>query len=246
MIEDLVSWIKLQAGNRNKSTILIELDDTIACMVNVLLAKKTGLAVHALIDCDKFHWHISRNFCESLNIDYTRATYQVKYLCDLMPEIDEFQDKRIKYIDNENFAVELQKINRIGYIAETTNSLVPSNITRDDYLFIRNYHKLNPCDIMPFANLSMSMVNDIFNELVPVKSREIKEICKIAAKPNPEMEWLFNTNERNKIIDSEDDPTKNHSWYTYTASQKALIAKVHQIEKATRYKENNSILAYTL
>lgn len=240
MIDDLVSWIKSQAEIRNKSAVLIELDYTIPSMVNALLAKKTGLAVHAVFICDA-KWHILRDFCEYLNIDYTRASYSIPYISDFMPEIDEFQDKRIVYKNDELNLINLEKNIRISYISETTNSLALSNITRDDYLFIRNYHKLNPYDIMPFANLSMTMINDIFDKLVPIKSEKIQAIYDIAPKYNPEMEWLYSINERIKIIESDLDPTKNLLWYTYTTSQKTLIAKVHQIEKLSRYKENSNI-----
>lgn len=245
-IENLVDWIKHHAESRNKSVILIELDNTIASLANVSFAKKTGLAIHAIINCDDEHWQLNRDYCDLINLDFTRINHLLN-LEDYMPEIDNYNDKRISYKNNESLSIILQKYSRIQYISETTNSLVLSNITRDDYLFIRNYNKYSAyiSDIMPFANLSMATINGLFDQLAPSRSRQIEAICKIAPKPDLEIEWLYNANERSKneyfdgIIASEQDPTKYSKWYTYTTSQKALIAKVHQIEKATRYKECN-------
>jgi hypothetical protein len=257
-IEDLVSWVKSNAQQRNKSAILIEIDNTIASIVNVLLAKKTGLPVHAVIHCDnyEYNWTNLRDLCESLKLYY--------HVIDSDNHFEDWEyefgnDNRIVYTPNLSLKNELEKSARIGYIAETSNSLMLGNITRDDYLFVRNYPKINPWDIMPFADLSMAMVNSLFNslfdKLVITKSREIEAFCKIAPKPNLEIEWLYNANEKSRtlpgdassagfgpsIIESESDPTKHPKWYTYTSSQKALISKVHQTEKLTRYKVNSNM-----
>jgi hypothetical protein len=131
-----------------------------------------------------------------------------------------------------------------------------SNITRNDYLFIRNYPKLNPWDILPFANLSESNVFLLLNKFTDKSSyvmkdellKNINEIVNIAPKPDLTLEWLYDINERTKpfpIIESELDPTKHTKWFSYTIQQKTLIAKVHQIEKATRYKINNNIPIFT-
>ncbi len=239
-IDDIVSWIKSHAESRNKSAILIEIDDTISSVTNALLAKKTGLAVHVIIYCVHSDWQSIRDLCENLKFDYHRL--DPDYDGDDVSETwipEDCNDVRIKYIRNVKFQKELEKYAKIAYIAETTNSLLLSNITRDDYLFVRNYPKINPWDIMPFADLSMAMVNGLFDKLAPIRSPEIEAFYNIAPKPNLEIEWLYNANEKSRIIESESDPTKHQKWYIYTTAQKSLIAKVHQIEKLTRYKQNS-------
>ena len=247
-IDDLVLWIKSHAQTRNKSAILVEIDNTIGCLVNVLLAKKTGLPIHAIIDFNHTdNNELKRNLCDYYNIDYNLIDPDyASDSCHSYVNIDTYNDKRIKYIVNVKLMEELELTIRSAYIAESSNSLVLSNITRNDYLFTRNYPRLNCWDLMSFADLSMTQLNDFFDKLVPVKSEEINAIVDIAPKPNLEMEWLFEVNERTKIIESESDPTKHPKWYTYTIQQKALIAKVHQIEKATRFKINSNIPIFKL
>lgn len=259
-VDDLVSWIKSNAQVRNKSAILVEVDETIASIVNVLLAKKTGLPVHAIIYYNNYlknTWQDLRDLCESLKLHYSIVDSDSNFA---EWEYECGNDSRIYYTPNISLKNELEKYSKISYIAETTNSLMLSNITRDDYLFVRNYPKMNPWDIMPFADLSMAMVNRLFDEVVIIKTRETSAFCKVAPKSNLEIEWLYSANEKSRtmpgsassvglgpsIIESESDPTKHPKWYTYTTQQKALIAKVHQTEKLTRYKQNYNIPIFRL
>lgn len=249
-IDDLTCWIKNQAQLRNKSAILIEIDNTIACIVNALLAKKTGIPVHAIINFDiNQNYQLSNDFCKSFNIDVTAISSELN-LKDFIPEINSFQDKRITYKQDIDLSIYMQNLARIAYIAETTNSLVLSNITRNDYLFVRNYPRLNSWDILPFGNLPESAINNLLNIFTNKSSyvlndnllESIKAIVDIAPKPDLTSEWLYDVNERTKpfpIIESEQDPTKHPKWFSYTVQQKFLIAKVYQIEKATRFKINN-------
>lgn len=62
-----------------------------------------------------------------------------------------------------------------------------------------------------------------------------------------EVEWADRQNENTKlsnkcaIITSEEDPIRHPAWIGYTARQREVVAKVHQMEKATRHKVNPAL-----
>lgn len=253
--EDVISWIKDQAKLKNKSAILIDIDNTVACMLNVFLAKKTGLPVHAIVHNESIEsFYVSRNFCEAVNIDYTRMDSKLPFENDWKPETLENNDKRIKYIHNKSLMDDLEKSARSYYISQSTNSLFCSNITKNDFAFIRNYPDLNPFNAFPFVNLSASEVELLFISLDKNQCYPIDVILKAneSTKEREELEWLWQANERSKagelvgpgIIDSYDDPTKHPKWFSYTLAQKKLIAKIYQVEKNTRYKIIGNISAF--
>ena len=116
-------------------------------------------------------------------------------------------------------------------------SLVVSSRCKNNNLFIRDYNKFEPVDIMPLADFKLSEVEQLYkiisdNVFKPYNHNGISQ---------QELEWLEELDKKCQIVTSKQDPTKNSSWFKFTIRQKEIIAKVHQVEKITRHKHNPNI-----
>lgn len=56
-----------------------------------------------------------------------------------------------------------------------------------------------------------------------------------------ELEWADQEDSNYFIISNDPSPTSHYNWIRYTGRQKEIIAKLHQIEKATRHKSNPNL-----
>jgi hypothetical protein len=248
-IKGLISfWIKKEIEHTNKKAILINIeDDSIYSILNYFICKSTNIPVHAIIS--KTDKYLSWQFCVKNNIPHSIFNQSIK-LDQLLINVNFPGMDKISYIESYEKMYELEKTAFISYVAETTNSLYCGNLNRTDISFIRNYPKGNIYDLLPFANFNETELWKIIKHFTLDTSNWATEIGFNTPVSNAELEWAYSVNERTKnykgfekghvgIIDDDLDPTKHPKWFSYTSSQKALIAKLHHQEKLTRCKTLN-------
>lgn len=101
--------------------------------------------------------------------------------------------------------------------------LIVSPLTRSEGIINRSFNKhLHKADVYPLLDLYRS------------------EACMLSRKvmqERDEEEYIDRETAKNKIITLDAPPNKHPEWYKYTKAQKALIAKMHAREKATRHKD---------
>lgn len=229
----ICNWLKDQIAFQNKKALLINIeDDNIYSILNYYFCKSTQIPVHAVIK--NANNQLSKNYCINNNIPYSIFQSSITLESTII-NINYPGSNRIIYNSDYNKIYELEKTALISYIADTTNSLFVSNLTRNDYYFIRNFPKVNAYDLLPFVNFSETELTKMV-EFFKIEAFQIHHNTPLI---RAELEWIYELNKRTNIIEREELPTSYPKWYSYTADQKALIAKVYQEEKLTRHKKCN-------
>ena len=210
-VEFIISWIKEQAYQRNKKSLVVDVSrGNMACGLVAFLCLRSLLKVHT--------------------ISSVQSSYRLSNKFNIPHHI--YSDKE----DNDvNF---IAKRNAYIYSASMEyDALIVGTRCKNDSLLIRSYDKFEPVDILPINDLTYTEVCQMYNELVKMEIND-PEPLEFA---HTELEWLEELNKNKGIITAETDPTKHPLWYTYTLKQKALICKAFQMEKLTRHKHNTNI-----
>ena len=114
--------------------------------------------------------------------------------------------------------------------------LVLGNKTRNECELVRSYHKhWNSYDISVVRDIFDSELLDLFN--YKNLDGQFSSPNKIKGFTPSEIEWADNFNKIKNVIISPDIPSSHPSWQGLSARQRAVIAKIHQIEKLTKHKE---------
>ena len=210
-VEFIISWIKEQAYQRNKKSLVVDVSrGNMACGLVAFLCLRSLLKVHT--------------------ISSVQSSYRLS---------NKFNIPHHIYSDKEDIDLNfIAKKNAYIYSASIEyDALIVGTRCKNDSSLIRNYDKFEPIDILPINDLAYIEICQMYNELVKMEINE-PEPSEFAYA---ELEWLEELNKNKNIITSEADPTKHALWYTYTLKQKALICKAFQMEKLTRHKHNSNI-----
>ncbi len=199
LYEHLTKWLRDYISDANADALLIQLDDSIASMVTLLIAN------------DAHH---------SKNIVAVPDGFKISELCDIL---------NIKKWDADD-------------------AIIIGTKTRNECKLLRSYDKYGSglYDISVVQDIFDSELIDLFNYRIGLDDslnsfkvdngpRSIKGFT------SDEIEWADNLNRTCEIITDPADPTKNPAWQRFTARQRTVIAKIHQIEKLTKHKEFSHI-----
>jgi hypothetical protein len=224
--EFIINWIKEQAYQRNKKSLLVDVSpNNMACGLVAFLCLRSLLKVHTISSVQS-SYRLSNKF----NIPHHIFSNK---------EHDMLGDSN----DDLNFIGALglrraAKQNAYIYSASIEyDALIIGTRCKNDSILIRNYDKFEPVDILPINDLTHTEVYQMYNELVKIEIDDPEP----SEFTHAELEWLEQLDKNKGIITADIDPTKHPLWYTYTFIQKALICKAFQIEKLTRHKYNNNI-----
>ena len=117
--------------------------------------------------------------------------------------------------------------------------------------WIRNYeHFTVMADILPLGSMPQSGVNFTYLEFMNLSNPYEKLIYDNRPEPSDiignfgitydELEWAHNLHRSAKsqgsVLDPNKDPAKHPRWFSFTARQKTVLAKIHQIRQQTDYK----------
>jgi hypothetical protein len=219
---DISNWIKEEANKRGGGHLVVNArspySSELATVVTIFLCKHTMLATTVLASTnDILDW------CQKLNVST---------------------------IQNEK-----SSLTTLHSLSQSSDAIIVGARTKTESHLIRHYDKFEPVDILPLVNLKLEQVRALylefrkfFTQLPALSGSDV--FLEAPFKPQgfaeDSLEWLNELNSHSKIIESDNDPAKEHSWFQYTIKQKELIAKVHQIEKMTRHKYNPALPAFKL
>ena len=103
-----------------------------------------------------------------------------------------------------------------------------------DNIFMRTYNKNHFGDILPLGDLYLIEVHALYKYL-DLGDDKVSLLGARGWGPS-DIEWANRQNDICSIISSEEDPVKHRDWNWYSAKQREMVAKMHQIEKRTRHK----------
>jgi hypothetical protein len=167
----------------------------------------------------------------------------------LISASNSFNQKIIDFINN--YSLHVSEIDMyetaIGNMIQRANQgwLAVGTLNKCEINWIRNYDHFSViADILPFRNFNKSEIEEFYKvyintdleKLVLEKTPKISDIVNNYDFTYEELEWADRLNETSSILINEIDPSKDPKWFTYTSRQKKVIAKIHQIEKQTRFK----------
>ena len=115
----------------------------------------------------------------------------------------------------------------IDQIASVCSGVIVGSVTRE-LLFCRAYHKGCAGDLLPFADLFLSEILQLYPDVGEHPGTDEFTI--------EELEWACRENDATNIIESSSDPAKHRSWGRFTLRQRQVVARLNQIEKLTRHK----------
>jgi len=149
--------------------------------------------------------------------DIQYSSFDLKVDPNIVPD-EEFSIK--PWEENVKYAV-------MSQVASGCNGVIVSSVTRE-LLFCRAYHKGCLGDLLPFADLFMSEVLQLYPAVGEHSGTDEFTI--------EELEWACRENDVTSIIESSSDPAKHRSWGRFTLRQRQVAARLNQIEKLTRHK----------
>ena len=158
----------------------------------------------------------------------------------------------------------------LSYFANATKGIIVGTGNRSEDNLVRYFQKYGDgcVDISPIADLFKSEVYELFAHLTgiyvhdentvagPTAALDIYQAIPTADLWGPdagqkdesemgvsydEIEWADRENMRCNIITNDQDPVNNIAWLGYTARQREVIAKVHQLEAISRHKYNSNL-----
>lgn len=214
--EEVSHWIKLEAEKRGLNSLIINASNKYSN--KIAIATCIVLCKNTLLKTRVISNKddIIKNICVSLSVEYN-------------------------LFDNKFIEQNL-------YEASPSNLIVGTR-TRAESSLVRYYDKFEPVDILPLANIKLSQVRLIFEKHYnsnSFKEELLKEKVNILGFTEEELDWLEELNKHSKIIELDNDPAKEHSWFQYSIPQKKLISKAHQIEKISRHKYNSNVPTFIL
>lgn len=208
VIEYLAQWLADYAETSGKNTFIVGYR---GCRADALLLEICSRA-------------------RKLNSDISTFAHS----CSLSVDVNDVfrgRSNRILYDNMESFYLACHRI------CEDLNGIIVGPIDRTFGLYYRNHRKRaeGTCDIFPLFDLEYQEIVEITNKLWPkIKDWEDNIYDKSKA---PLIEFCNEAESKYGIITSEELPNKHPRWPYFIADQKAIIARVHQREKATRHKK---------
>lgn len=136
-----------------------------------------------------------------------------------------------------------QNLQPIVQTAKETNRLIATSINRSKYRLIRDYPKYFNPDVAPLADLFRSEIAQLLRYFDSDESlKDLIKFTNIKMQASwQDLEWADREDARTKIIISTADPATNHNWSIYSIEQKRLLARMNQLEKLTRHKQNPNL-----
>ncbi len=120
----------------------------------------------------------------------------------------------------------------IEWKSENYNTILFSKLLKEQ-LHLGEYKKYScdNLDFFPFGNLTKSQIDALSAYLDTGEDIASVPIFSL-------LEWLYLQDVQFKIISSNENPTKNVRWATYSLEQKSLIAKYYSLIKSRSHKIN--------
>lgn len=121
------------------------------------------------------------------------------------------------------------------YVSDCHNGLLIGAESREE-IFARSYTKNCLADLLPFADLYSSEINEIGKYL----DLNDSAFPKTKGFLHEEIEWADREDKLHNIVSQNQDPAKHKEWVRYSAKQRKIIAKLNSIETDTRHKQTNT------
>lgn len=128
--------------------------------------------------------------------------------------------------------------------SDDSDGIIIDSLTLDD-VWIRAYKKNQVGDILPLGDLHLTEIHALYKHLnLGDEDINFFGIRKWSAT---DIEWAHRQDvgpgpgPEQGIISGEEDPVRHRNWGGYSAKQREMVAKMHQIEKRTRHKIINNI-----
>ena len=136
-----------------------------------------------------------------------------------------------------------QDIPSVFHFCEDKKGILIGTFDREEYRLLRRYekHGSGRVDLLPIADLYKYELCDLlstFADHVEFSTKNKEGPDKLTSA---EIEWADGLNERHSIITQADDPVNHYMWPTFSMRQQQIVAKMHQIEKLTRHKNNPNL-----
>lgn len=260
--QHIIKWIRDYAQGANIKRLYVNVCDLDSALV-ALLCKETKIITVAAIGVEN---QDIIQFCK----DYTILNF-IMDTTNLTDDIRRYYDPalfgiKLKY-DNAITSVldACIKTPILSCMADTYNGLIVGTKNRCELKLIRNYNKYGEgaVDLLPIGDMFKSETYELFKYMVTDNNNTAlnssykilntysaiipgKLQCDQLQLTYNEVEWADRQNILNNIVVKEEDPVRHKDWQRYTSRQREIIAKIHQIEKRTRHKYNQSIPICTL
>lgn len=170
-----------------------------------------------------------------LNLSQEKQSYILKYICEksnfnyYIYCVDYTENDEQRLIDYSDF---------LKWKSKNINTILLSKILKEQ-LYFGEYKKyyFDELDLMPFANLTDSQV---FGLLDFINSGNKINSYPVSSK----LEWLYNQEQKYKIISSNQDPAKSIRWGTFSREERELIARYYSLFRDRKHKIEKQNIFY--
>lgn len=123
-----------------------------------------------------------------------------------------------------------QYYNFLKWKSENYDTILCSKVLKEQ-LYFGEYKKysFDQLDLFPFKDLTDSQLSGIIENV-------LRENNIVSLPVKSKLEWLYNQDQRFNIIFSNQDPTKNIMWGTYSIEEKELIANYYALVRSRQHK----------
>lgn len=269
VIDRLVNWLRDYITSSGKSSLIVGLNGNVESALIALLCKKTNIKTK-YITIDTGYKEEDREAIKEFahkshfGITYIEFKESYKKLDDYIiveqadnenrGDYDYYVNNKISsivYFNGEKARkglITCSVLPALSTIAAGFNGLIVGSRSKNDLLY-RTYNKYGAgnSDIFPLLDLYNSEIIQLFEYIAtPMcygatyildkgKNKTFDDITDL------EVEWADEENIRTGIVISDISPDKQRDWQRYTLRQRQIIAKLHQLEKLSRHKINNSL-----
>ncbi len=228
----LKDWLSLQATKVSKSGYLVVATGGLDSALTVALALTCSVDKPATVIFMGFKPELEK-ILENWIVK-TFPTTRYKIVKPIHPEIT-FEG--LDAIDKVSSFIPAY----VDLYARANNSLAVGTITRSEYRIVRFFRSRidDSFDCYPIADLYKSECKQLAKHIgLPDEIINAKSITEDSfGYTFEELEWLDREDQNLSIISSTESPNRSTFWALYNSRNKALAAKVFQLEKSTKDKQ---------